>query len=174
MKYQFLVEDGPAAYKHGRKDITFMPEGRHKLHGRNPTDVLWDGKPANSARMFIGFNVGQTPKWNVDYLAQLVRRVRSEQTNDEGKKIPPDASFVIQKGMYTNKGQPTVYENSVQLIVLSLFGESDKKFKDNMLEMAGIIARELEQREVILELQTEGVPKWAAGIGWTSVGEAAP
>lgn len=175
MRHRLVIDNEAAAFKSKTGLFEFTPSGKPQLFGLNPRKILWTGRPANSCRMFIGFNVGQTPRWSVDILAELVQKVRSEQKSDKGRRVPPDASFVIQKGLYrSKKTRAVVYEDSVQLIVLSLFGESDKRFRDNMVKLSGIIARELEQDEVIVEFQQEGVPHDAMGVTWASKGAAKP
>ena len=159
---QLKVENGAV-----RTDgFSFTPKGKEKLFGRNPADFQVYGVPQNAARLFVGFNVGSKATWNVDDLARLFRRFRSEQRNDAGKPIPIDSSFVIQKGFYTSNDGEVVYENSSQLIVLSIFGESEHKFAENMIELAGRLARELKQETIILEIQRKGIPIEVFGVTW--------
>lgn len=168
MKY--TVENGAFACKHGKGGAyAFTPRGKHKFYGRNPVKAVVYGVPDNAARMFIGFSVGDTPTWHVDDLAALFRSLRSNQRNDAGKLMPLDASFVIQKGLYTHGGEvggKLIYENSCQLIVLGLYGESEPVFIQNMQEVAGNIARHFKQETVILEIQRNGAPIEVFGVSW--------
>jgi hypothetical protein len=158
------VENGVFVVK--EKGVRFEPQGKAHDFGRNPAHFTVYGVPKNTARMFVGFNVGQKATWNVDDLARVFRTFRSKQKNDDGKPIPIDSSFVIQKGYYTQDNGELVYENSAQLIILSIFGESEHRFAENMIDLAGHISRELQQETVILEVQQKGVPIEVFGVTW--------
>ena len=160
------VQNGPFTHKGVGGAASFKPSGEPVVYGRNPAKFQVWGVADNAARMFVGFNVGHEPTWDVDYLAKTFRSVRSKQKNDAGKPIPPDSSFVLQNGFYTANDGSLVYENSVQVIVLSIFGESLGKFSENMIDVAGHIAHELKQETVILEIQTKGVPVEVFGVSW--------
>ena len=163
---KFVVENGKASYDTPDGVYKWAPKGKSLLRGMNPARADVYGVPTNAARMFIGFNVGQKPVHSVDKIAGLFKRERSKQTNDKGEPIPVDASFVLQKGFFTSPVDGLVYEDSTQLVVLSLFGESEKKFTDNMIEIAGIVARDFQQETVILEVQRKGVPTEVYGVSW--------
>jgi len=141
---------------------SFRPNGKLLVEGReaiaNP--ALWEGKgPVWAARLFVGFNVGKKPRWDVDDLVKVVKRVRKRQEQK------PDASFVLQKGIYTSsKTGKTVDEKGAQVIVLNTTGASQKAFEKQMVELAEEIARSLKQEEVILEIQRSGLVKKTVGV----------
>ena len=163
---KITAENGRAFIQTPTGVLRFNPKGKAMLFGMNPAHADIYGIPSNAARMFVGFNVGKKPTHNVNQLSKLYQRERAKQKNDKGDSLPPDASFVIQKGLYTSPVDGIVYENSVQLIVLSLFGESEKIFTDNMIEIAGVVARDFHQEVVILEMQKYGIAREVYGVSW--------
>jgi hypothetical protein len=119
------------------------------LKSRQPVTPL-------TARMFVGLSVGRQPRWSVDTVVSIVRRVRRAQ------RAPADASFLFQKGLYTykrgeGKGR-VVEEDSVQVVVLNFGAEKQATFEKRMIALAETLARELEQETVYIELQKSGIP----------------
>lgn len=125
---------------------------------RSKNPVAWDSsEPVNAARLFVGFNVGGPPKWSVNDLIPIVRKVR------EAQGAHPDASFLIQKGIYTSErtGQ-VVQEDGAQVIVLDVASEED--FRKHIIELGEHIARDLEQEVVIVEFQKGGLTRETMGV----------
>jgi hypothetical protein len=141
---------------------SFRPNGKLLVEGReaiaNPH--TWDAKgPIWAARLFVGFNVGNKPRWNVDDLMKVVRRVRKKQ------KRKPDASFVAQKGIYTSsRTGKSVEEKGAQVIILNTEGGTMRAFEAEILELAEEIARALKQEEVVVEIQKGGLVKKTFGV----------
>lgn len=150
-----------------RANSHFKPTGKLRRVGKEmtqnpatPFGTVW------SARLFVGFSVGQMPKWKVDDLIEIVRRVREAQGESA------DASFLIQKGIYTHRTGEVVTEDGAQVIII---GEGDaswlpflarvpKKFRRHIIELAETIARDMEQELVIVEFQRGGVVKETLGV----------
>lgn len=147
----------------GQHQGSFRPNGPVIAHGPLPTSrnpEAWESDdPVLAARLFVGFNVGPRPVWTIDDLIPIVRRVRERQ----GHKA--DATFLVQKGIYTSmKDSSVVEEDGAQVIVLDLDGTPAKAFKDEMVELGETIATRLEQETVILELQKGGLTTSTIGI----------
>ena len=153
------VNPGPASWSspHGRGSF----RGRGPFYGKTatPNKVDWaSDSPMLAARLFVGFNVGSRPTWNVDQLVELVERVRE----DQGEK--PDASFVAQRGIYTSSVDgETVTEDGAQVIVLDL-ETPEAQFKEEMVQLAEVIARDFEQELVIVEFQKGGLVVQTFGV----------
>src|SRR5262249_44059384 len=112
-----------------------------------------------AARLFVGFNVGDVPTYDVDDLVRIVRSVRDQQGRS------PDSSFLVQKGIYTSRTTGrTVEENGAQIIILNLYGATNKEFTEEMVELAEAITRGFHQEEVVLEIQQGGITKKTFGI----------
>lgn len=147
----------------GQHKGRFRPNAPMKLVGpapatRNP-EAWASSDPMLAARLFVGFSVGQRPTYDVDDLVPIVRRVREDQGH------APDASFLLQKGIYTSqKDQSVVQEDGAQVIVLNLEGETESKFQREMTQLGEAIATQLEQEAVILEIQKGGITVRTIGI----------
>jgi hypothetical protein len=151
----------PDGSSHG----SFRPNGKHYLYAGDaeyePNAHAWKTKrPADAARLFVGFNVGDTARWTLDDLVAIVSRIRTEK-----HKARPDASFVAQRGVYTHKRSGKVIEEpGAQVIVIDVDGVGSAKFEKQMEDLAATIAKELQQEEVILELQRGGLHVSTAGV----------
>jgi hypothetical protein len=123
---------------------------------RNPE--AWDTKTTLAARIFVGFNVGDTPTYKLDDLVKVTSKIRLEQ----GK---PNASFLAQKGIYQHKdGTGIVTEDSGQIIIIDVWSTPKKAFRAEMIELAETIARRMHQEEVVVELQKNGVTQETIGV----------
>ncbi len=145
----------------------FRPEGQlgvvnddGRLFGLDATR-RWTSADTLSARIIVGFNVGDRPRWSIDDLIPLVQEIRMEQTGD------PSASFLAQRGIYQHSDprRGVVTEDSAQIIIIDTHGLSEGVFEEQMIELAGDIAERLKQEEVIVEIQRNGVTQRVHGIG---------
>lgn len=142
----------------------FRPNGRMTLVGRGPeyaqNPTGWSSRePILAARIFVGFNVGRRPKWHMNDVVRIVKRVRKDQVGS------PDATFLYQRGLYTSKRDESVVdEKGAQIIILNLAGEPLGVFREQMIELGEEIATRLKQEEVIVELQRGGISKETIGI----------
>lgn len=151
-----------------RPNQHFSREGKLLQYGTlytyNPRETL--PKHTRAARLFVGFNVEDVPTWTLADLVAIVRRVRAKQEIVPGshghvKTVPPDATFYATHGLYTHKSGKrkgeTVEEDGAQIVILSIFGESEAQFDANILKLADVIVVEFEQAEVIVEFQVSGI-----------------
>ena len=110
--------------------------------------------PAWAARLIVGFNVKGVPTWDVKHVIPIVKRVRLEQAPKD-----PGASFLHQLGIYQHKEDKKsfVEEDGVQVIILNLAGATEEAFIQQMIELGEALARELQQDEIIVEIQRNGL-----------------
>jgi hypothetical protein len=154
-----------AASKDGKTDVTFTPnrgdkvrevtlgEGYVPNRGYAPNAVEEiEGGNIWSARIIVGLSVGQASRYTIDDVIQLVRIKRLEQ----GK--PPDSSFLAMRGVYTGKvGGELVTEDSVQVLLVDIWGTPQAKFRQEMIDLAEYLREQMRQELVILDLQQSGV-----------------
>lgn len=131
---------GPIMY-HGRHDDAFRR--------RNPRERL--PGVTRAGRVIVGFNVGNTPRWQMDDLVSIVRRVREEQVKD------PSATFVAQRGLYKSFGGDIVDEQGAQVAVIDFHNTPRDEFIDQMVSLGEQIAASFEQEVVIVEIQENGI-----------------
>jgi hypothetical protein len=135
----------------------FVPNGAVELHGAEPNPATRFKKGSRAARLFVGLNVGKKPRWNVNDVVRIVKRVRREQTGSVG------ASFLTQRGLYSS-GRSIVNEKSVQVVILDEQALGARKWKDQIVELAEALAEELKQEVVIVELQKSGIVDDVYGV----------
>lgn len=139
---------------------SFRPQGRlHHVGGEhNPTE--WSSKKVLSARLVVGFNVGEQPTYEMADLMRIVERVRRSQSGN------PSATFVAQEGIYQHADNgPVVHEKGAQVLLINTGGDSRKKFTKQMVKLAETIAREMRQELVIVEIQKNGLSEEIMGVG---------
>ena len=122
-------------------------------HWRSTEDV-W------SARIFVGFSVGETPTYEMADLIGLVKQVRQDQT---GKA---DSTFLHQRGIYTHAdGSGEVTEDGAQVILLNLEDKYEpEEFIQHMIELGEVIREEMQQELVIIEIQRSGIVQENRGV----------
>lgn len=145
--------------------IRFRPKGKVVCHdadwAEQPTeaeDVTRFGKGGLSARIFVGLSVGENATFTVKDVVDLVVEIRKKQD------ASPDASILTQKGIYEDKAQRVIVEESVQIVIIDLGGSEKKAFTDDMLDLAEALCDELEQETVIVEIQRRGVVADVYGV----------
>ena len=72
----------------------------------------------------------------------------------------PDATFIAQKGLYTEpqeRGGRLIDENSVQIIIFDTDGSTLEAFGDKIVQLARGLRAKFDQDSVIVELQNAGV-----------------
>lgn len=149
----------------GRSRGRFIPDGHFVWYGRKNNPEEWGDKgPIWAARLFVGLSIGHDSAWTENDVVRIVKQVRQKQVKRA------DASFVLQRGLYTQevKGKKVVVdEQSVQIIILNLafFKTSPKRFRTQMVALAEKLARDLEQKEVIIEIQRNGLYQETIGVG---------
>jgi len=138
-----------------------MPDGQmvgaEDRKRKNPVERYSEG--GLSARLFVGLSVGQTPRYTIKQVVDAVIEIRKSQ------KQRPDATFLAQKGIYTEgDGAKLVEEDSVQIIIIDIFGTPEAAFVEQMTDMGEKLRARFEQKEVILEVQNRGVVQAVYGI----------
>lgn len=149
----------------------FHPNGKLEVNGRaasfTENSELWSAaKALYAARIFVGFNVGSKPRWKLDDVVRIVRRVRKRQVGD------PSSSFVLQRGIYahaeTVDGKRLVVdEKGAQVIIVNTpeMGSTTREFQQQMADLAEELATALKQESVILEIQRGGLTLKTIGMG---------
>lgn len=158
----------------GRR-CSFTPTHKLVAHGnvdtrasRNPTDWSADAEtdPMLAARVFVGLSVGQDAAFDVDDVVAIVKKVRAAQgKRDKRHDRHVDASFIAQRGLYTSrKSGDVVEEDSVQIVLLNTDGLPKRQFESEIVELAEQLATRLDQEEVIVDLQENGISKKTLGV----------
>lgn len=146
----------------GRHKGRFNPYGEIALAYPRQNPVSWtDAGPLYSARIFVGFNVDDKPKWTMEDLVKVVKSTRRHQVGIE------DHSILYQHGTYTSKKSRKVNdEKGGQVLVLNLpeYQSTLKQFRSQMIKLAENIRTNLRQEEVILELQKNGYRIESVGV----------
>lgn len=139
---------------------SFHPRGQLLRVGVRENPSRDSSKNTLAARLFVGFNVDGEPVWDLDDLIEVVGRIRL----DQGRQ--PDASFLAQRGVYshTHTGE-VVTEDSAQIILIDMSGQSINDFADEMVDLADQICLEMSQETVIVEIQRNGVTKVTHFVG---------
>ncbi len=162
MKIALPVDTRPAVWNKSVGWGMFTPNGRRKLHGKKGYEKnaeRWrSGSDTWAARLFVGFNVGQDTVFEMADLVAIVRRVREDQTGD------PSSTFLSQHGIYRHQSGEVVEEPGAQVIIINM-GATPAKFENDMTALAEVIAEEMDQEEVVVELQRGGVVQHVIGIG---------
>jgi hypothetical protein len=144
---------------------SFRPQGR--LHVIDDAGALsglrgkaWTSEDTLAARLIVGFNVGASPVYSIEDLIPIVRAVRTKQTGD------PSASFILQKGIYQHRdpSKGVVQEDSAQVLIIDMAGLGEAAFENQMVELAEIIARQMQQEIVIVEIQKNGITQRVHGV----------
>lgn len=130
----------------------------------NPPKVERLGAETFSARIFVGFNVGETPTWTLDELIAVAKRHWKKAKWSRRKKETSGASFLSQRGFFDSP-QGFVSEDSAQVVIVSGGTESEfPKFQKAMEVFSEAITKDLKQQAVLLELQVNGLTRLAAYV----------
>jgi len=150
--------------------LVVMPDGQMqgadaRAKHRANEDVTRYSEGGLSARLFVGLSApapsgkGQVPRYSIKQVVDAVVAIRKEQ----GQR--PDATFLAQKGIYTEgEGAELVEEDSVQIIIIDIFGTPENTFVQQMTDLGEAPRARFEQKEVILEVQNKGVVQAVYGI----------
>jgi hypothetical protein len=120
----------------------------------------WSSRSTLSARIIVGFSVGDTPTWDIDDLIPIVQEIRLAQG------AAPNASFLAQRGIYQHRDprKGIVVEDGAQILIINMEDLSEAEFEQQMADLAADLAEQLKQEEVILEIQRNGVTLQTHGI----------
>jgi hypothetical protein len=148
----------PAVWSTPNGIRAFHPHGRKRWSSDyRPNPTAWRSAETYSARLFVGFNVGQKTVYEMDDLVEIVRQVREQQTGN------PSSSFVYQQGIYRHHSGEIVEEPGAQVIIINM-DVSAEQFVDQMVELAETIAAEMSQEEVVVEIQRNGLVQEVLGV----------
>lgn len=107
----------------------------------------------DTARLFVGFNVGDEEFWRAGQVYLMGYLLRETQLRSS-KKIAPAFSFYVGLGAFP--GDKVVSsERSAQFVFMN-FAQPHKKFFSDMFELAAEMAEWLHQESVLLEAQGDG------------------
>jgi hypothetical protein len=152
MKYR--TNPGTFRYRNG----SFKPKGKlHEVGEMRQNPAAWRSKDTLSARLFVGFNVDDKPTYSLDDLIELVGEYREHQ-----KKA--GASFLAQTGIYQHKNGPIVEEEGAQVIIIDVWDTPEDAFADEMIDLAETIAEDMQQEEVVVEIQKNGITTEVLGV----------
>lgn len=162
MKHILRLNPGSFACRSAR----FNPKGEVTYYGdfsqisRRTNPERWRSKDTLASRIFVGFNVQDAPTYGIDDLVELVGGLRRE----AGK---PNATFMAQKGIYQHHGDSRhiVQEDGAQIIIIDTWDTPVDVFTDEMISLAEEIATQMEQEEVIVEIQRNGISMEVIGVG---------
>lgn len=159
-RHTLRLNPGSFACRAGR----FTPKGPMSYYGdfsrvsRRTNPERWRSQDTLAARIFVGFNVDDAPTYNLDDLVDLVGELRRQQ----GK---PNATFMSQKGIYQHHNGPIVQEDGAQIIIIDTWNTPAEDFIEEMVNLADLIAENMSQEEVIVEIQRNGVSIEVIGVG---------
>ncbi len=156
------------------KEIGDVSEWRTPSHRENP--IKSRGKrPTQGARIILGFNVGTTEVVKMADVFELVHRLRRKQVAaaiiDGDAKAHPlggdiGASFVAQAGLWQDLKDDTAYpENGAQVAIMNIIQEKEKRFEDDMVEIAEEMVSKFHQNAVIVEMSMRGVVEETIEVG---------
>jgi hypothetical protein len=144
---------------------SFQPQGKVVFVGdkelldfqKNPE--TWESADTLSSRIIVGLNVGGDPRWKIEDVISVVRDIR-ERIHDK-----PGATFIAQKGVYRHRESgEVVEEDGVQVIIIDLWATPEKAFRAEMVSLGEELAGQLQQEEVIVEIQKNGVTQTTIGV----------
>ena len=77
-----------------------------------------------------------------------------------------DSTIIYQDGVLSHlEKDVTVTEDGVQIIILNLQeAVTSKQFEDQLVELGEAITRELKQRQIVVEMQKNGLYQYTMGI----------
>ena len=134
---------------------------RSGAHGGREDSVEDWGPGGLAARIFVGLNVGDKPTYTIEDVVNATKQIRREQGS------LPDATFIAQKGLYTEpeaRGGRVIDENSVQIIIFDTEGLLLEAFSAKIVQLARALRERFHQDSVIVELQEAGISQKVLNI----------
>ncbi|HTQ43779.1 MAG TPA: hypothetical protein VMI75_13550, partial [Polyangiaceae bacterium] len=117
---------------------------------RNPIERIGGG--GLTARIFLGLNVGDKPTYTIEEVVRDTVKIRKEQGT------LPDASFLAQRGVYTQSADgKVIQENSVQIIIIDVEGKTKGDFTNEVNSLGAALREHFKQESVIVEIQERGI-----------------
>jgi hypothetical protein len=172
-----LIRMGPLKMFDERgRAFEFIPEGKvyevgdasqwyTRDHKRNPV-ARATKEASQGGRIVVGFNVGIEEKWKMDDIVDIMFDARRQQVLDaieDGDAQPHPLggdvgmTFLAQRGIWQAVRDTEAYaENGAQIAIMNIIKEKKTRFRQDMIDLAEILARKLSQQAVILEMSKRG------------------
>ncbi len=148
------IPKGPLIRVGGNSDLP--SEVAANPSAQQAADEFLSGKPIKfreTARLFVGFNVGDKPVWRTGQVYLLAYILRDRQIKKSGKGAP---AFTLYLGVGAFPGGAVVAsEHSAQLVFIN-FSQKGDAFIREMFELAQMLAENLHQESVLIEVQRQG------------------
>lgn len=180
------IKMGPIQWSQGAKNKEkFIPKGKivevgdpsewyTRSHRANPIKRrIKEG--AQGGRIIVGFNVGIEEKWKIEDIVDLVFGIRHRQVTNaikDGQAQPHPAggdiglTFLTQMGIWQDISGDTPYpERGAQVVIMNIIQEDRDRFADDMIEIAEIMVKKLQQNAVIVEMSDKGVVTETIEVG---------
>jgi len=130
------------------------------------------GEGPSVAQFFLGLTRGLgTRKNSIIKPSWIIEFVKARRKAQLPKKLPGGASFVMQRGFFTDWSKQHLHPNekSLQVLIYPEFdgGETLRTFERNMGRLGMLLRREFDQRSVILNLVVNGRQKFLGAYKWT-------
>lgn len=162
------------SWSHKSGGGSFSPSGRRTVVGdaallSNPR--RWEAEGDTfAARIIVGFRPKDAPAdfrltrsatdAIEDLVVGIVRDMRTGQVGD------PGATFLSQRGLYKHAERGEVVdEPGMQVVLINTTGATAKQFERDAEDIAERLAVALDQEEVIVEIQKNGVTQTVFGVG---------
>lgn len=131
------------------------------------------GEGPSVGRFFIGLRRGLGSKKNsVIKPSQVIAFVKAQRKAQLPKGLPGGASFIMQRGFFTDWKAQHLHpdEKSLQVLVYPEFGggENLATFDKNMRSLSMLLRREFDQQAVILDLVVNGKQSFLGEAKWTA------
>jgi hypothetical protein len=135
---------------------------------RNYKSNPWKEKEEESqgARIIVGFNVGIEEKFDMEYIIDLVFKIRRKQVEDaikDGDAEPHPyggdvgITFLAQQGIWQSVRDDRPYpERGAQVIVMNIINEKKNRFKQDMIDIAEEMVSKMKQNMVLIEMSKNG------------------
>jgi len=138
--------------------FTFRPNGRTERFGLTMNPAVQIAKVTWSARLFIGFNVGDKPTWTLAKVVALVKKFRTAQGED------PDATFFATRGLYTERKAARsrlINEDGCQVVILNMSDppKPEAEFRDQMVDLGERLVTRMKQDKIYVEIQRNGLSR---------------
>ncbi len=156
------------------REIGDVSDWRTGSHRENPIKSRTK-RPSQGARIILGFNVGVVEKVKMQDVIDLVHKMRRKQVAaaimDGDAKAHPlggdiGASFVAQAGLWQDLKDEKAYpENGAQVAIMNIIQEKEKRFEDDMVEIAEEMVLKFHQNAVIVEMSMKGVVEETIEVG---------
>lgn len=155
-------------------EVGDVSEWRTRKYRENP--IKSRGKrPTQGARIILGFNVGIEEKVKMQDVIDLVHAMRRKQvtaaikggeatTHPLGGDI--GASFIAQTGLWQDLKDDKAYpENGAQVAIMNIIQEDQKRFEQDMIDIAEEMVVRFHQNAVIVEMSERGVVEETIEVG---------